>query len=321
MPLLTLEVRLEPDVRAGPAAGPPDRRAAGLRPARPDAHRDGHVGDRPQRLSVRRRGQVEFQRRAGAAPGSLIRVRERGPGIKDLQAILDGRYVSTTGTGRRDRRRPPPDGPILDRSDPGPGPPSRWRRCCPGGACLRYRSKTSPDISAELAQYRPQGLARRAPAAEPGAASVPYRNSGKRQAEIARMHTRELDETNRGVRRPLHRARRPYQGTPAALGPEIPLPLEMSHELRSPLNSILQPVRLPAGPQRRRPDRRTGEASPLHPQGCRGPARPGQRPPRPGQGRGWQGRHPTEAVRGGQGLFDGLRGTTRARCWLRGRSR
>ena len=46
-------------------------------------------------------GQKGNSRPAGTEPaaGLLIRVRERGPGIKNLRAILDGRYDSTTGLG------------------------------------------------------------------------------------------------------------------------------------------------------------------------------------------------------------------------------
>src|SRR5713226_9282493 len=45
-------------------------------------------------------GDVEFLVE-GVAPSQLfaITVRDRGPGISDLQAILEGRYVSATGMG------------------------------------------------------------------------------------------------------------------------------------------------------------------------------------------------------------------------------
>src|SRR3954454_25062045 len=44
-------------------------------------------------------GKVEFLVDEPAPPTFLVRVSDRGPGINDLQAILDGRYVSPTGLG------------------------------------------------------------------------------------------------------------------------------------------------------------------------------------------------------------------------------
>lgn len=44
-------------------------------------------------------GRVQFDVRTGSAPLFLITVRDQGPGIIDLQAVLDGRYASTTGMG------------------------------------------------------------------------------------------------------------------------------------------------------------------------------------------------------------------------------
>src|SRR5262245_53022908 len=42
-------------------------------------------------------GRVEFL--VDERPTFLIRVSDRGPGVKDLQAVLDGRYTSPTGMG------------------------------------------------------------------------------------------------------------------------------------------------------------------------------------------------------------------------------
>src|SRR5579859_2039429 len=44
-------------------------------------------------------GKVEFLVDAEAPPAFLMRVSDRGPGIRDLQAVLDGRYTSPTGMG------------------------------------------------------------------------------------------------------------------------------------------------------------------------------------------------------------------------------
>jgi signal transduction histidine kinase len=45
-------------------------------------------------------GRVQFSVDPGPTPLLTIDVRDRGPGIRDVQAVLDGRYVSRTGMGR-----------------------------------------------------------------------------------------------------------------------------------------------------------------------------------------------------------------------------
>src|ERR1700685_1713077 len=44
-------------------------------------------------------GRVEFLLDERTGPALLIRVSDRGRGFKNLQAVLDGRYISTTGMG------------------------------------------------------------------------------------------------------------------------------------------------------------------------------------------------------------------------------
>src|SRR5215471_17278319 len=44
-------------------------------------------------------GKVEFLVDGTAPSTFLIRVSDRGPGFKDLEAVLDGRYTSPTGMG------------------------------------------------------------------------------------------------------------------------------------------------------------------------------------------------------------------------------
>src|SRR4051794_11832117 len=46
-----------------------------------------------------RTGTVEFLVDEQAPPAFLVRVADKGPGIADLRAILDGRYTSPTGMG------------------------------------------------------------------------------------------------------------------------------------------------------------------------------------------------------------------------------
>ena len=99
LPLLTLDVRLEPDVVLARQRA---RQIAGLLGFAPlDQTRIATAVSEIARNAFQYAGggKVEFQVSAGTSPGLLIRVHERGPGIKDLQAILDGRYDSSTGLG------------------------------------------------------------------------------------------------------------------------------------------------------------------------------------------------------------------------------
>ena len=103
-------------------------------------------------------GRVEFLVGSGPPRGSLIRVRERGPGVKDLQAILEGRYDSPPGSGvgilgaRRlmDRFE-------IDRYVRRERPSSRWPRCCPGGPSALTPQELAR-VLPELAKHTPQGL-------------------------------------------------------------------------------------------------------------------------------------------------------------------
>ena len=99
LPILTLEVRLEPDVVLARQRA---RQIAGLVGFGPlDQTRIATAVSEIARNAFQYAGggRVEFQVNPGPTPGLLIRVHERGPGIKDLQAILDGRYDSPTGLG------------------------------------------------------------------------------------------------------------------------------------------------------------------------------------------------------------------------------
>src|SRR5262249_27595090 len=44
-------------------------------------------------------GKVEFLADAGVPATFLVRVSDRGPGVKDLDSVLEGRYTSPTGMG------------------------------------------------------------------------------------------------------------------------------------------------------------------------------------------------------------------------------
>ena len=172
MPLLNLEVRVEYDVVLARQRA---RQIAGLLGfAQLDQTRIATATSEIARNSVQYAGggRVEFGVEIEPAPAFVIRVLERGPGIKDLQAILEGEYVSPTGpgTGNRGARR------LMDRfaieSVAGAGATVVMAKNLPDRA-IALTPQELGRISAELAKNAPQGLLGRAPAAEPGVAQHP----------------------------------------------------------------------------------------------------------------------------------------------------
>ena len=152
------------------------------------------------------------------------------------------------------------------------------------------------------------------------------RSCGRRQDELARLN-RELEDTNRGVVALYAELDEKADHLRRADEMKSRFLSNMSHEFRTPLNSILALVAAPARPHRRRADRRAGEAGRLHPQGGRGPVGAGQRPARPRQGRGGQDRRPAASSSTSADLFGALRGmlrpllVERRRCAWSSRSR
>ncbi len=98
-PLLSLEVRLEHDVVLARQRA---RQLAGLLAfeAQDQTRLATAVSEIARNaFQYAGGGKVEFLVEVQVPPAFLIRVSDRGPGIKDLQAILDGRYSSPTGMG------------------------------------------------------------------------------------------------------------------------------------------------------------------------------------------------------------------------------
>src|SRR3712207_1765577 len=96
-PLLTVEVRTEPDIvlarqRARQIAallgfGPQDQTRLTTAVSEVARNAFQYAGG----------GRVEFSLTGEGPPLLRVCVRDRGPGIRDLQAILDGQYQSATG--------------------------------------------------------------------------------------------------------------------------------------------------------------------------------------------------------------------------------
>ena len=121
-------------------------------------------------------------------------------------------------------------------STPGAGPPSRWRRTCrTEQAPSRRRSWRR--ISAELARHAPQGLLEELQQQNQELLNT-LQELRDSQAEIAQMHSRELDETNRGVVALYAELDEGTKALQRLSDLKSRFLSEMSHEFRSPLNSI-----------------------------------------------------------------------------------
>ncbi len=170
-----------------------------------------------------------------------VRLTDRGPGIGDLKAILDGRYVSHTGMGVGiiGARRLTDQFEI--RSAPGQGTtivlgkriPSRSPRIAPITAAqvsAKLQTGGDLDLGQELREQNKELMRS-------------LEETRGRQVEIERLN-RELEETNRGVvalymeldERALDLAR--------TADMKSRILSDISHEVRTPLNAILNISRL-----------------------------------------------------------------------------
>ena len=173
-------------------------------------------------------------------PGSLVvRVRDRGPGIADLPAVLDGRYVSRTGMGLGivGARR------LVDAFE---------IQSAPNGTSvvLAKRLPGTSDAGAREAARIAEALARRAPAS-------PFEELQRQNQELLNTMTelrarqlenerlnQELAETNRGVLALYAEldARADYLNRANEL--KTRFLSDLSHELRTPLNAVRNLSRL-----------------------------------------------------------------------------
>jgi signal transduction histidine kinase/CheY-like chemotaxis protein len=233
--LLTLEIRLEQDVVLARQRA---RQVAGL------------LGFDPQdqtrvATAVSEIARNTFQYASGGKaeflvdtqwPAFLIRVSDRGPGIKDLKAVLDGRYTSSTGMGlgivgvRR----------LMDRfeieSKPAAGTTVLIGKTLPH----RAGGLSPPDlarIGEELARRPPQS-----PFEEVRQQNQELLHAleelTSRQAELSQLN-RELEDTNRGVVALYAELDEKADYLRRASEMKSRFLSNMSHEFRTPLNSIL----------------------------------------------------------------------------------
>ncbi|HXB73681.1 MAG TPA: ATP-binding protein [Candidatus Acidoferrales bacterium] len=187
-------------------------------------------------------GRVEFSIEGQTAPQVLvIRATDSGPGIADLACILEGRYQSANGMGLgiMGARR------LMDtfeiESAPGRGVAIRMTKALP----LRARVVTPPSLVHlldELASQQPPGALGEMRQQNRELLAT-LNELGARQDELVRLN-RELEDTNRGVvalyaelDEKAEHLRRSDETKSRFLS-------NMSHEFRTPLNSILALTRL-----------------------------------------------------------------------------
>jgi signal transduction histidine kinase/CheY-like chemotaxis protein len=187
-------------------------------------------------------GRIAFSLEGRTAPQILtIIITDEGPGIPDLELVLSGRYRSQTGMGLGllGARR------LMDQfrieSVPGRGTSVQLRKFLPRSAPVRDGAAAS-EVAAALAR---EGLQN--PLAE-----VQQQNQEilqtldelrRRQEELERLN-RELEDTNRGVVALYAELDEKAEHLRRADEMKTRFLSNMSHEFRTPLNSILALSRL-----------------------------------------------------------------------------
>ncbi len=186
-------------------------------------------------------GTVEFSIELAPRAELVVRVKDQGPGIAELRKVLNGTYVSATGMGagisgsRRLMSRfeidsRPGEGTtvvmarVLPPSTPQPGPGDIAR-------IAQELARTTAGSPFEVIQQQNQELVRLL-------AEVEQQN-----AQLARLNG-ELEETNRGVVALYAELDEKAEALKRASDLKSRFLSNVSHEFRTPLNSILSLSRL-----------------------------------------------------------------------------
>jgi signal transduction histidine kinase/CheY-like chemotaxis protein len=188
------------------------------------------------------RGQVEFQIEGATAPQVLlVRITDRGPGIADVGAILDGRYRSSTGMGLgiAGARR------LVDQFDidsvPGQGTTVVLKKLLPRRVGL-LGPQAIARLGEELVRARP-----RDPVEEIRLQNRELLRAleelARRQEELTALN-RELEDTNRGVVALYAELDEKADHLRRADEIKSRFLSNMSHEFRTPVNSIQALARL-----------------------------------------------------------------------------
>jgi signal transduction histidine kinase/CheY-like chemotaxis protein len=182
-------------------------------------------------------GKVEFFLEGSTSPQLLsIRISDEGRGIADLDEILEGRYRSRTGMGLGivGARR------LMDRfsiaSTPGKGTVVTLGKLIPRRVSL-ITPKTLPDLVGRIAMQKPRSILDEL--REQNHELIETLDELRaRQQELASLN-RELDDTNRGVVALYAELDEKADHLRRADEVKTKFLSNMSHEFRTPLNSIL----------------------------------------------------------------------------------
>src|SRR5579863_169761 len=182
-------------------------------------------------------GRVEYSIEGRTAPQLfIIRIKDSGPGVRDLQNILEGRYKSSTGMGMGilGARR------LMDQfqieSEPGKGTTVWLKKLLPSRSQV-WTAQDLPKLAGMLVGEGPQDAFQ----------ELQHQNQEllhaleeirARQAELMLLN-RELEDTNRGVVALYAELDEKADHLRRADELKSRFLSNMSHEFRSPLNSIL----------------------------------------------------------------------------------
>jgi signal transduction histidine kinase/CheY-like chemotaxis protein len=233
---MTLEVNLEPDVILARQRA---RQVAGLLgfPLL-DQTRIATATSEIVRNAFERAGggRVEFVVEEGPPPALLIRVEEKGPASRRRAGVIgDASVIVPTGPGTLGARR------LMDRFETEPASTGGDLVSMAKNMPKRSAGFTASDltrITGELTRHGPRTLLEELQEQNQELLRTLH-ELRERQSEVAQLHTRELEETNRGVVALYAELDETAKALKRVSDMKTRFLSNMSHEFRSPLNTIL----------------------------------------------------------------------------------
>src|ERR1700728_1792643 len=182
-------------------------------------------------------GRVEYSIEGRTSPQLfIVKIKDSGPGVRDLENILEGRYKSSTGMGMGilGARR------LMDQfqieSTPGKGTTIWLKKLLPRRTSV-WKPQDLPGLAASLASEGPQDAFQELQHQNQELLNA-LEEIRTRQIELTRLN-RELEDTNRGVVALYAELDEKADHLRRADELKSRFLSNMSHEFRSPLNSIL----------------------------------------------------------------------------------